>query len=265
MPRCLIALGGNLGNVAETFAAARSALQQRPEIDITGASRLFRTLPVGAAAGGEFLNAALELHTGLAPLELLDELQRVEFALGRKRPYHWSPRTLDLDLILYGEEVIDDPRLQVPHPAAWYRRFVLDPLCDIAGDARHPLKQTTIASLRERLTPRPMAVGLIGGDREERAEVERAIANFGDRVARADGASGEDAAPAFVFWLGPDGGGAFESLPLVPRLDLTAFAAPPAEAVRDVLSAALDEPLPLNSDAARGGANPENPSTRGYS
>src|SRR5262245_21273994 len=125
MPHCLIALGGNLGAVERSFEGALQRLADAPRCALVAASRLHRTAAVGTDAGPEFLNAAAEVATELAPLELLDLLQSIERDFGRIRGTHWGPRTLDLDLLFYGSEIIDLPRLVVPHPAVWHRRFVL--------------------------------------------------------------------------------------------------------------------------------------------
>lgn len=246
-PRCHIALGGNLGSVAETFARALARLDENPRIDVVRASSLYRTRPVGEAARGDFLNAAAELETDLPPFELLDVLQAVEAECGRTRDRRWSSRTLDLDLVFHGDAVIDEPRLVVPHPACWYRRFVLDPLCEIAADRVHPVKGAAVAELRARLTPRPLRVMLAGGTARNRARLAEqtgkdfAGVRFGEWTGDADSIA---APPTFIVWLGPDdepGRVAFASLPLLPRLDLSRER-DPADALRHVLHAALDEP-----------------------
>ncbi|QDT14065.1 2-amino-4-hydroxy-6-hydroxymethyldihydropteridine diphosphokinase [Alienimonas californiensis] len=154
----LIALGGNTGDVRATFEAALRGLHDRRGVTVTAASRAYRTPAVGANAGGEFLNAAATLETTLSPHELLAALQDLETAAGRERTVHWGPRSIDLDLILFGEESLDDERLTVPHPGLWWRRFVLDPACEVAGDwkaSRVPLQR-----LREPLLDRPLRVGM---------------------------------------------------------------------------------------------------------
>ena len=105
MPRCFVALGGNVGTVEQTFDQARRRLDAVSGISLGCMSSLFRFAAVGEQAGGEFVNAALEIITNLPPLEFLDRLQEVETSLGRTREKHWSPRTLDLDLLFYGNEV----------------------------------------------------------------------------------------------------------------------------------------------------------------
>jgi 2-amino-4-hydroxy-6-hydroxymethyldihydropteridine diphosphokinase len=244
--RAFIALGGNLGPVPQHIAQALELLDAAPGTCVGRVSDLFRTAPVGEHAGQAFLNAAAELQTALPPLELLDHLQEIERQLGRVRTVHWGPRTIDIDLVLYGDQILDEPRLQVPHPACWYRRFVLDPLCQIAGDVLHPEKRCSFATLRGRLLGRPLHVALAGGDAEFRETLREAIqpefpaARFERWPART--AADE---PALIVWLGPAVGGAsgedFEQLPPIARLD-GAAAANPVEFVRGVLQAALDAP-----------------------
>lgn len=179
MPTCLIALGGNLGQVEQTFDRALAQLAQHSRVHVTGVSSRHSTVPVGQHAGQPFLNAAARLQTDLPALDLLDELQRIETALGRTRELRWGPRTLDLDLICYGQEQIDVPRLQVPHPACWYRRFVLDPLAELAPEFVHPAKQVTFQVLHARLLPRPFRLQLAGGSNVQRRQaVTRLSADF---------------------------------------------------------------------------------------
>lgn len=160
--RCFLALGGNVGDVAATLRAAWEQLAQVPGISALEFSALYRTPAVGDDAGGDFVNAAGSIETLLEPLALLDVLQRVESELGRTRSIVWGPRTLDLDLVFYGDRIVRNQRLTAPHPACWYRRFVLDPLADIGAGVIHPEHRVTIGALRERLLPRPLPVTLVG-------------------------------------------------------------------------------------------------------
>lgn len=160
--RCWIALGGNVGDVSATLRSALDRIDASPGVDVRSASRLYDTTPVGAAAGARFFNAAAELEVEVSPPQLLDLLQRVESELGRTRDVRWGPRTIDLDLLLWGEACIRSERLTVPHPALWYRRFVLDPLVEIAPHAVHPRFGLTIRQLRERLLERPLPVAVAG-------------------------------------------------------------------------------------------------------
>lgn len=158
MPECWIGLGANLGDARAALDAAWSMLRDHSQVEVRHRSGLYRTAPVGANAGEAFVNAVCCVSTTLTPLALLDELQSIERNLGRTRELHWGPRTLDLDLLFFGGQVVAEPRLTVPHPAAWYRRFVIDPLVEIAPTFRHPVLDRTIEELRQHLRVRPLSV-----------------------------------------------------------------------------------------------------------
>jgi 2-amino-4-hydroxy-6-hydroxymethyldihydropteridine diphosphokinase len=134
MPDACIALGSNLGNPARQLQMAVDAIHRLPETHITAGSRVYASAAVGPGQQPDYLNAVLEVRTMLGPLALLDALQAIELAQGRERTVHWGPRTLDLDILLYGAEQIRLPRLQVPHPGMAERHFVLYPLRDIHPD-----------------------------------------------------------------------------------------------------------------------------------
>ena len=162
MTTCSIGLGGNLGNVPQTIVSALQSLAQTPGIRVDRWSSLYQTAPVGPSAGETFTNAVAVLETSLSPQELLERLLAVENEYGRERTISWGPRTLDLDLLFFGDEVIEElPSLQVPHSGCWYRRFVLDPLCELMPSFVHPVKQKTIAELRDRLLVRPFRVSVL--------------------------------------------------------------------------------------------------------
>lgn len=145
---CLIALGSNVGEREMSLEKAIERLSQLPEIRLTAVSAFHVTQPVGGPAGqGEFLNAAARLETNLPARDLLELLHAIEAELGRVRTVHWGPRTIDLDLLLYGDQTIDEPGLNVPHPLMHQRAFVLAPACEIAGDMRHPTTGKTLAEL----------------------------------------------------------------------------------------------------------------------
>ena len=143
---CAIALGSNLGNSEQTLAAALSQLSQLETMELTARSQLYKTAPVGPPQP-DYLNACAVFHTHLAPQPLLDTLLTVEASFGRVRRERWGPRTLDLDLLLYGSQIIDTPSLSVPHPRLHERAFVLVPLAEIAPTWVHPLRQRTVAQL----------------------------------------------------------------------------------------------------------------------
>ena len=143
-----IALGSNLGDRLATLAEAVSRLRSLPEIRDIAVSSPHETEPVGGPAGqGCFLNAAARIETTLAAKPLLEALIKVERQLGRVRQERWGARTIDLDLLLFDEEIIDAPSLIVPHPRMHERRFVLEPLVEIAPDLRHPVYDKTIREL----------------------------------------------------------------------------------------------------------------------
>jgi 2-amino-4-hydroxy-6-hydroxymethyldihydropteridine diphosphokinase len=128
--RAFLALGSNLG---DRRAYLKSALERLP--DLVAVSHLYETDPVGGPPGqGAFLNCVVELHTARSPRELLAEAQAAESAAERVRRERWGPRTLDVDVLLVGDEVVDEPDLTVPHPRMWERGFVLVPLADLAPE-----------------------------------------------------------------------------------------------------------------------------------
>lgn len=134
-----VALGANLGDAAAALRQAVQGLQDLPFTQVCAASSLYRTAPLDtdgdqqiAAPGDDYLNAVVALTTALSAPALLDQLQRLELDAGRQRPYRNAPRTLDLDLLLYGSASIDSRRLTVPHPRMGQRAFVLVPLAEIA-------------------------------------------------------------------------------------------------------------------------------------
>jgi 2-amino-4-hydroxy-6-hydroxymethyldihydropteridine diphosphokinase len=126
-----VGLGANLGQAEQTVRNAISRIAQLPQTSLTKQSSLYRSAPVDAG-GPDFINAVVEVSTSLTAPELLSQLQAIEFAAGRQRPYRNAPRTLDLDLLLFGDARIDSERLQVPHPRMKQRAFVLRPLAEIA-------------------------------------------------------------------------------------------------------------------------------------
>lgn len=126
-----IALGANLGDARASVRAAMQGVGALPQTRLIASSSLYRTAPF-EAAGPDFINAVVAVSTRLTAPDLLLHLQRLESGAGRERPYRNAPRTLDLDILLYGEASIGSPTLQVPHPRMWERAFVLVPLAEIA-------------------------------------------------------------------------------------------------------------------------------------
>jgi 2-amino-4-hydroxy-6-hydroxymethyldihydropteridine diphosphokinase len=190
-PRTFIAIGSSQADALRQAERAVERLGAWKGTSVVAVSPWFETTPVGPA-DSQFVNGVVEVSTSLPPLKLLDGLQSLERELGRQAGERWGPRAIDLDLLACGDTVIEHGRLQLPHPALWYRRFVLDPWEQIAADWIVPRWNMTVADLRQRLLQRPLPVRLVGGDVESR----RAIADemndqFGGLVTITSGAAAE--------------------------------------------------------------------------
>ncbi len=154
--RCLIALGSNLGDRLENLRVGLDELAAIDGVVIDAVSKLYETAPVGGPdEQGPYLNAALAATITLGAAELLANMHRIEAIRERERTIHWGPRTLDLDLLIYGDLVSDTPSLQVPHPRQHERRFVLVPVCDVAPDLVHPVLGRTMSELLSELPVEP--------------------------------------------------------------------------------------------------------------
>lgn len=147
-----IALGANLGDRAANIASAIERLRAIPGIHVRKVSALLENPAVGGPPDSPpFLNGVAELETTLPPRELLEKLLEIERDLGRQRHRKWDPRTIDLDLLLYGDQIIDEPDLTVPHPRMHERQFVLAPLAKIAPDGMHPVRRRTFTRMLQEL------------------------------------------------------------------------------------------------------------------
>ena len=133
-----VGLGANIGEPRRQIEAAIEEMKNIPGTKVLLISGMYKSAPVGYADQPDFLNAVAQLDTGLAAEALLERLQDIEHRHGRERPFPGAPRTLDLDLLLYGDQVLATPRLTVPHPRMHERRFVLAPLAEIAPQAAIP-------------------------------------------------------------------------------------------------------------------------------
>ena len=146
-----IGIGANLGDREKTLQKATGILDAKPKITVVAASAVYETVPVGVVEQPHFLNAVLQVHTSLSARSLLNCLLAIERDFGRVRETRWGPRTLDLDILLYGDAIINQPGLQVPHPHLHEREFVLVPLCDLKPDLKHPVLDQSIQFLTESL------------------------------------------------------------------------------------------------------------------
>lgn len=145
--RVQLSLGSNLGDKNRQLDAALHALDAHEHITLTTVSLRYETEPVGLEEQPLFVNQAAEIETELAPLELLNAVKDIEQSLGRTPGKRWGPRIVDIDLILYEDQVLDNPRLTLPHPEFRQRNFVLQPMAEIASDWIDPITGLTIGEL----------------------------------------------------------------------------------------------------------------------
>lgn len=149
-----IALGSNVGNRGQTLRDALDMMRRTPKVTLKRISNIIETRPVGGPSDQpDYLNGVAEVETTLTPHELLAALQSIESTLGRDRSHElrWGPRTCDLDIIYYDDEVVDTPELTIPHPRMHERAFVLGPLESIAPQVRHPLNFMTPGEMLQKL------------------------------------------------------------------------------------------------------------------
>lgn len=144
-----VGIGSNLGDRETNLRRAIELLSAEDGIEVVAVSEIRETEPVGPVEQGPFLNGAVQLETSLSARELLERLLSVENRLGRVRAERWGPRTIDLDLLIYGDERIDEPGLTVPHPRLHERRFVLEPLADLDPGLEIPGQGSASALLAE--------------------------------------------------------------------------------------------------------------------
>ena len=150
MARAFVGIGANLGDPVAQVERAMAELAKLVDTRVVRTSSLYRTAPIGHTDQPDFVNAVVLVDTALSPRELLDALLAIEHAAGRERTFQNAPRLLDLDVLLYGDEIIDSPGLVVPHPRMHERAFVLAPLVEIAPGAAIP-RQGRAADLLKRV------------------------------------------------------------------------------------------------------------------
>lgn len=176
MARCLVGCGSNLGRRREQLDRAVELLRFMPGVRMLAVSRYRETRPVGGPVGqAAYLNGACLLETDLGPYDLLGMLSAVENTLHRERAERWGERTVDLDLLLYDDLVLDDAALTVPHPRMTTRRFVLEPAVEIAADFPHPLAACSLRALLDNISaPHPL-VAVVGVPGSGAAAVAAAV------------------------------------------------------------------------------------------
>jgi 2-amino-4-hydroxy-6-hydroxymethyldihydropteridine diphosphokinase len=154
MARCYLGLGSNLGDRAGAVRESIERLVSEGDIELKKMSGLYMTKPWGWESQPEFVNAVAEVETALGPRELLARAKSVENEMGRKRRPKWGPREIDIDLLLYGDDVLKADDLTIPHPRIEERAFVLVPLLELAPDLVHPVKGSRLAESLEKLKRR---------------------------------------------------------------------------------------------------------------
>jgi 2-amino-4-hydroxy-6-hydroxymethyldihydropteridine diphosphokinase len=147
-----LGLGSNIGDREANLGAAIERLRA-PDLRVLRVSPVYETEPVDYTRQRWFLNLVVEVETSLFPMQLLARVARIERALGRARTVPKGPRTIDIDILLYGQAVIRSETLEVPHPRMGERRFVLAPLADLAPDLRHPVAHRTVREMLEAAPP----------------------------------------------------------------------------------------------------------------
>jgi len=149
---CYVGIGSNLGDPLYQCKRAVQKIADVEGIFVTAQSSFYKTEPVDVEDQNDFINAVVEIKTTIEPHQLLDVLQRIENEMGRRRTLKRVPRIIDLDILFYGQNVIQDENLVIPHPEAHKRRFVLEPMSEIASYFIHPSFGVSIHGLKERLT-----------------------------------------------------------------------------------------------------------------
>lgn len=142
-----LGLGSNVGDRQGHIDQALTQLDTENQIRIDSISSIIKTSPIGWTDQAQFLNGVVKIETALSPFDLLKTIKRIEIQVGRKKRRRWGPREIDLDILIYGDLVLDHPQLTIPHPEMIHRRFVLEPFSEIQPDFVHPTQNRTIRQL----------------------------------------------------------------------------------------------------------------------
>ncbi len=151
MTKVYVGLGSNLGNKGKNLANAIARIDACGGICVRRRSGFYETKPVGGPPQPDYLNSVIELETDVEPQALLKEFKKIEVEAGRSPGVRWGPRIIDLDILLYGDMILSDDNLKIPHERMHERVFVLEPLCEISPDFRHPVLRKKISELLKEL------------------------------------------------------------------------------------------------------------------
>jgi 2-amino-4-hydroxy-6-hydroxymethyldihydropteridine diphosphokinase len=151
MTKVYAGLGSNLGDKRENIIKAIDRLDAYKEICVKEESGFYNTAPVGGPLQPDYVNCVIGLETEIDPQTLLKEFKKIEIELGRKPGVRWGPRAVDIDILLYGDRIVDDYNLKIPHERMHERVFVLEPLCEISPNIKHPVSGISISELLEKL------------------------------------------------------------------------------------------------------------------
>ena len=181
MTQALIAFGANLGDAQLSLDKAAGRISDHAEIDVVAVASPLVTAAVSgededgkndADIAPDYLNSVIRVETALSAEALFEFTRGLENEMGRQRKQRWGPRTIDLDIILFGDQVVNRPQLQIPHPRMSFRKFVVGPASEIAGELIDPISGVTLKRLTDRLQRSPEAILWIAGDRESAAAAE---------------------------------------------------------------------------------------------
>lgn len=151
MTKVYAGLGSNLGNKRENILRAIDRIDACEGICVKEKSGFYNTTPVGGPPQPDYVNCVIGLETAIEPQTLLKEFKKIEIELGRKPGMRWAPRVVDLDIILFGDRIVNDHDLKIPHERMHERAFVLEPLSEISPDTKHPVSGASISELLEKL------------------------------------------------------------------------------------------------------------------